>query len=104
MPTVVCPTCAGPWWPAHPYGVITFQHAANCTIRARDDARRIADSTTRASWRLSTPTERMLLIHVGFDSGAKGVNQELRTFLVRRSPAILTYMWPDLDHSHITTE
>lgn len=95
---VTCPTCGGPWWPAHPFGLLTFQHEPSCTIRRRLDARLIADryaAKGRNFRRPSTGTERMLLHHIG----ATGtIDENLATHVAHRSPAIVELTWPSLTY------
>lgn len=38
-----CPTCSGPQMVGHPCGWATFQHTTDCSIRAAEDGRKVAD-------------------------------------------------------------
>lgn len=91
MTSTNCPECAGPWWPAHPAGVLTFQHQITCTILVAEDTTRAADRTRPDSRRPATPTEKALLGHLGWTD----ITADLQTHLQHVTRSVVRRDFPD---------
>lgn len=70
-----CPECAGPWRPYSHRGALTFRHRRNCPIDAAEITTECADHARRGDdiftgtnrfTRPITPTEALLLTHLGY--------------------------------------
>lgn len=88
-----CPECAGPQMVDHPCGVLMIRHSNNCSLRASEDARQVADlDVGKGSFtRPATTTERVLLASFGYV-----VPAELSTRVLFLTPGARRREWPTL--------
>lgn len=90
-----CPSCDGAHRPGDPRGLLSFDHTQECPLLAHEDATQMADfgltAGRRRVTRDATPTERVLLLRLGFDprDGLQTVVTPMTTTMRNRS-------WPTL--------